>query len=129
MVLWFDFPVTLHFETLKLKQIFWCNQYPENFINHCKKIYFDKIIIKNLNICIVPKKELICIFPLLCKKSLEIKKRFQKVYWKQFTILKIKIIFKCPSKIVKHFHFKDVLSKKLCSENIYSFSCNSYLLW
>ena len=78
------------------------------------------MFITHLNICTVPKKELICIFPFLGKKSLEIKKRLH------FMLLQIKIIFKSPSKIVKHFHFKDVLSKKLCSENVYSFKCNSW---
>ena len=38
---------------------------------------------------------------------------------------KLKIIFKSPSKIVSHFHFKDVLPKKLFSGIAYSFECNS----
>ena len=38
---------------------------------------------------------------------------------------KLKVIFKSPSKIVSHFHFKDVLPKKLYSGNAHSFKCNS----
>ena len=36
------------------------------------------------------------------------------------------IIFKSAFKIASHFHFKDVLSKELCSGIVYSFKCNSY---
>ena len=38
---------------------------------------------------------------------------------------KLKVIFRSPSNIVNHFHFKDVLSKKLCSGIVYNFKCNS----
>ena len=41
-------------------------------------------------------------------------------------VLQFKIIFKPPSKIVKHFHFKDELPTKHCSENVDSFRCNSW---
>ena len=44
---------TLHFEILKLKQIFRSNGYPKNFIDRCIKMYLDKVFIKDPNICIV----------------------------------------------------------------------------
>ena len=62
---------TLHFEILKLKQIFQSNEYPQKFVDRCIKIYLDKVFIKQLNISTVPKKELVCV------KSFEIKKRLQ----------------------------------------------------
>ena len=55
-------------------------------------------------------------------------------YWKlQYSILqitniryyKLKVIFKSPSKIFNHFHFKDVLLKKLFSGIVFSFKCDS----
>ena len=116
---------TVHFEILKLKQIFQSNGYPQNFFDRCIKIYLDKVFIKQPNICVVPKKELVCVFPFLSKKSLEIKKQLQNTIERTLPYCKLKVIFKSPSKIVNRFHFKDVLPKKLCSGIVYSFKCNS----
>ena len=69
-------------------------------------MYLDKVFIKHPSICVVPKKELVCVFPLLGRNSLEIKKRLQNT-------------------IVDHFHFKDVIPKKLCPDIVYNFKCNS----
>ena len=74
----------------------------------------------------MPKKELVCVFPFLGRKSLEIKKRLQNAIELILPYCKLKIIFKSPSKIVNHFYSKDVLPKKLCSGIVYSFKCNSY---
>ena len=86
-------------------------------------MYLDKVFIQHPNI--VSKKELVSVFPFLGKKSLEIKKRLQNAIERTLPYCKIKVIFKSPSKIVNHFHFKDVPPKKLCSGIIYSFKCNS----
>ena len=48
----------LHFEILKLKQIFQSNEHPKNFADRCVKMYLDKVF-KHPNICIMPKKELV----------------------------------------------------------------------
>ena len=109
----------------KLKQVFRSNGYPKNLVDRCIKISLDKVFIKHLNICIVPKKELVCVFPFLGKKSLEIKKRLQKAIERTLPYCKLKVNFKSPSKIVNHFHFKDTLPRKLCSDIVYSFKCNS----
>ena len=116
---------TLHFEILKLKQIFRSNGYPKNFIDRCIKMYLDKVFIKHPNICVVPKKELVCVFAFLGRKSLEIKKRLQNAIERTLPYCKLKVIFKSLYKIVNHFHFKDVIPKKLCSGIVYSFRCNS----
>ena len=68
---------TLHFEILKLKKNFRSDGYPKNSVDNCTKMYLDKVFMKHPNICIVPKKELVCVFRFLNKKSLEIKKRLQ----------------------------------------------------
>ena len=73
----------------------------------------------------MPKKELGCVFPVLGRKSLEIKYRLQNAIERTLPYCKLKVIFKSPSKIVNHFHFKDVLPKKLCSGIVCSFKCNS----
>ena len=74
-------------------------------------MYLHKVFIKRPNICIVPKKELVCVFPFLGKKSLEIKKRLQNALERTLPYCKLKVIFRSP-KIVDHFRFKDVLPKK-----------------
>ena len=71
------------------------------------------------------KKEFVCVFPFLGRKSLEIKKELQNAIERTLPYYKLKVIFRSPSIIVNHFHFKDVLPKKLCSGIIYSFKCNS----
>ena len=88
-------------------------------------MYLNEVFIKHPNMCIVPKKELVCVFPFLSKKSLEIKKRLQNAIERTLPYYKLKVIFKSLSKIVNHFHFKDVLPIKLCSGIVYSFICNS----
>ena len=78
--------------------------------------------IKHPNICIVPKKELVCVLQFL-GKSLEIKNRLQNATERTLPYYKlVKVIFKSPSQIVNHFHFKDVLPKKLCTGIFYIFS-------
>ena len=81
-------------------------------------MYLDKVLINHPNICIVPKKELVCVFSFLGKKSLEIKKRLQNAIEITLPHCKLKVIFKSPSKIVNHFRFKNVLPKKLCSGHL-----------
>ena len=116
---------TLHFETLKLKQIFRSNAYPKNLVDPWIKMYLHKVFTKRPNICIVPKKELVCVFPFLGRKSLEIKKWLQNAIERTLPYCKLKVIFRSPSKILNHFHFKNVLPKKLCPGIVYSLKCNS----
>ena len=61
------------------------------------------------------KKQLDFVFAFLGKKSLEIKARLQNIIERTLPCFKLKVIFKSPSKVVNRFHFKDVLSKKLCN--------------
>ena len=74
-------------------------------------IQYFLFCIKYTNVCVVPKKELVCVFPFLGKNSLEIKKRLQNAIERTLPYCKLKVIFKSPSKIVNRFHFKDVLPK------------------
>ena len=105
---------TLHFEILKLKQIFQSNGYPKKFADRCIKMYIDKVFIRHSNICIVPKKELVCVFPFLGRKSLKIKKRLKAT----------------KSDFSNHYlKFSTIFISKMCflrtSGIIYSFKCNS----
>ena len=88
-------------------------------------MYLDKVFIKHPKICIVPKKELVFVLSFLCRKSLKIKKQIQNAIERTLRHCKLKVISKSRSKIVNHFHFKDLIPKKLCSGIVYSFKCNS----
>ena len=94
-------------------------------VHRCIKMHSHKVFIKHPNICIVSKQELSCVFPFLGRKSSEIKKWLQNVNERSLPYCTLKVIFRSPSKIVNHFHVKDILPKKLCSCNVYSFKCNS----
>ena len=72
------------------------------------------------------KKELAPLFPFLGKKSLEIIKRLQSSIVLTLPYCKLKVIFKYPSKIVNHFHLKDMLPKKPASAlSGITYKCNS----
>ena len=75
--------------------------------------------------CAKKINELVYVFLFLGKKLLELKKWLQNAIERTLSYCKLKVIFKSPSKIVNRFHFKDLLSKKLCSGIVYSFKCNS----
>ena len=67
---------------------------------------FNEVSIKHPNICIVPKKELVCTFSFLGKTSvasLEIKKTTENATGRTLPYCKLKVIFKIPSKFVYHF--------------------------
>ena len=70
----------------------------------------------------MPKRELVCVFSFLSRKSLEIRKWLQNAI--EITLLncKLKVIYKSPSKIANHFHFKNW---KLRFGFVYSFKCNN----
>ena len=87
-------------------------------------MYLDKVFIKHPNICLVPEMKLVCVFPFPSRKSLEIKRWLQNAIERALPYWKLKFIFKSPSKTVNHFHFEDVLPKKLCYYIVY-FKCNS----
>ena len=60
----------------------------------------------------MPKKVLMCVFPFLEKKSLEIKKRLLNSIERESQYCTLKILFKSPAKIVNQFRFKEMLPKR-----------------
>ena len=125
----------LNFQILKVKQRFQSKGYLQSFVNCCTKMYLDEPFMKHPNMSIVAKKKKkkgirFVFFSILGKKSLEIKKRLQNA-------------IEFSSKIINHFHVKDVLPKKLYSvawfivlsvtlflscNSIYRFKLHLYLL-
>ena len=88
-------------------------------------MYLDKVFIKYPNICIVPKRELVCVFSFLGRKSLEIKKRLQNAIERTLKAfsnhhLKLSTIF-----ILKMCFLKN---SALASSTVLSVIVESYLL-
>ena len=54
-------------------------------------MYLDKMFVKQPNICIAPKKELVCVSPFPVKKSVEIKKRLQNAMERTLPYLHLKL--------------------------------------
>ena len=71
-------------------------------------MYLDKVFIKDPHVCIVLKKELVCVFPFLGKKSLEIKKNDCKMLLKE--------LYHIASKSFSNFHLKlsTIFILKMC---------------
>ena len=62
-----------HRETEIFKSIFKNNNYPQNFMNHCIKTLFKKLLIqRDLNF-IISKRGLTCVLPYLGRTSLDLK--------------------------------------------------------
>ena len=93
LLIWFSYR-TLHFEILIVKQSFRKNGYPKTFVDRCIQIYLDKVFIKHSNMSIVPKKEISLCFSISQQKVIRNQKATAKSYWKNFTILLIKIHFR-----------------------------------
>ena len=70
-------------------------------------MYLNKVFIKHPNICVVPKNKLVCVFPFLGKKSLEIKKRLQNAI-ERTKILQIK------SFLNDHLKLSTIFILKMC---------------
>ena len=117
-----SFHRALHDKSSKLKQIFRSKKYPRNFVDWCIKTILDIEFTKCQYICTVPKKELICVFPVLKKKLLEIKKCLLNSIEGKSPYCTLKILFKSSAKIVNQFRFKEMLpQKKFYHGIIYTF--------
>ena len=68
----------LHQEIIFLKDIYKRNGYPSNFIDKCVKTFLDKIFIEKKVFSVAQKKKLVCVLPLIGKKSLNLKSRLVK---------------------------------------------------
>ena len=77
------------------------------------KTYLGKTFSERQFDYIVPKTELVYVFPFLGKKLLEIKKRLLNSIERTLSCCKLNIAFKSPTEIANQFRFKDVLPKKL----------------
>ena len=67
-----------HQEILNLKNIFKRNSYPCNFIDVCIQKCLNKVFIDKKVYALAAKKRLVCVLPLIGKKSLQLRSKFVK---------------------------------------------------
>ena len=114
-----------HQEIDKLKTIFEKNGYPICFIDFCIKKYLDNVFIKKRVVLEALKKELICVFPFLRKKSMQLRTGLVNSIESNLKFCKFKLIFQSPCKLNSLSHYKDSLQKKIHSDIVYRHMCSN----
>ena len=72
------------------------------------------------------KKELVCVLPIIGKKSLKLRSKLVKSVKNNLRFCHLKVVFQSPNKLCTLFGFKDTLDKKICSDLLYlCSSCNA----
>ena len=70
-------------------------------------------------------KELLCVLPFICKKSLQLRSRLVKSIQQNLKFCSLNVIFQSPCKLHTLFKFKDSLKKKIGSDLIYRYTCSN----
>ena len=89
-----------------------CNGYPKNFFDFCIKKYLNKVLIKKKVVLKASKKELICVFPFLGKKSMQLRTPLVNSIESNLKFCKLKVIFQSPCKLNSLFRYKYSLQKR-----------------
>ena len=107
---------------LNLNGIFRRNGYPCNFIDVCflNNIFRDKKVYAPL----APKKELVCVLPLIGKKSFYLRSKSVKSAKINLSYCLLKVVFQSPYKLSTLFGFKNTLDSEILSNLVYH-SCNA----
>ena len=111
-----------HHELNKLKNIFCSNGYPNDMIDNCIKIFFNKLYNKKPVMYTVPRKEVLSVLPYLGKLSLELRTRLNKIFRSKIPTCKL-VIFRLSVRIKNFFGFKDKIPRELKSGLVYRFKC------
>ena len=101
-------------QLILLREIFQKNGCPENFIDKCLKLFFNRIHILKENVPTVEKKPLRLVLPYLETILLQTRTKLQKSI-KGVLCCKLQITFKSQNKLCNNFHFKD----SVCTSNYY----------
>ena len=113
-----------HEKVTFLREIFMKNCYPSHFFYKIVKTFLDKIFIQKKVFYDVPKKELSICLPFLGKHSLELKSKLSRYFSKYFPACRIKVIFKCSSRLNRFLVFKDKIPSNVRSHLLYRYTCS-----
>ena len=94
---------------LNLNGIFRRNGYPFNFIGVCNKRFLNNIFIDKKVYVLAPKKELVCMLPLIGKKSFQLRSKLVKSPEINLSYCLLKVVFQSPYKLPTLFRFKNTL--------------------
>ena len=101
------------------------NSYPHNLVNHCIKMFLNKLFGQREINFTVPTRYLICVLPYLGKASLDLRKKLRRIIERNLPFCKLKIFFRSKCRLDILFHFKDSLEKKIRSGMIYRYRCSN----
>ena len=99
------------------------NGYPNNIIDKCIQLFFNKIYTVKKQISTVEKKKIIIVLPFLGSFSLQTKRELQKLIKEKLPFCSLQIVFKTKRRISNFFRVKDKIPKSLLSHNVYHFKC------
>ena len=94
---------------LNLNGTFRRNGYPCNFIGFCNKRFLNNIFIDKKVYVLAPKKELVCMLPLIGKKSFQLRSKLVKSAEINLSYCLLKVVFQSPYKLPTLFRFKNTL--------------------
>ena len=112
-----------HVETSKLREVLMRNGYTSHFVDKCIKSFLNKMFLVKEVVLTVPKKEVFIVLPYLGTESLRLRTRLCKLIAKYLPACKLKVVFKCDTRISSFFKFKDRVIKSLRSKVVYKFTC------
>ena len=112
-----------HVEMKNLRNILLRNGYPSRIIERCLQSFLNKLYSRKEVLLTVPRKEVLLVLPFLGKVSLQVRTRLERLFAKHIPCCKLRIIFKCNSRLSSFFRFKDVLSGVVRSKVVYKFTC------
>ena len=113
-----------HEEVTFLREIFMKNCYPSHFFDKIVKTFQIRYLSQKSFFYDVPKKELSICLPFLGKHSLELKSKLSRYFSKYFPACRIKVIFKCSSRLNRFLVFKDKIPSNVRSHLLYRYTCS-----
>ena len=89
----------------------------------CIKNFLNKRLTEKPVTLTAEKNDLVIVLPFLGKLSLDLRKRLKNSISENLPFCKIRVIFKCSTRISNFFQFKDKMPYSLRSSVVYKFSC------
>ena len=99
------------------------NGYTAHFIDKCIKAFLNKVFLFREFVLTVPRKEVYIFLSYLGAESLRLRTRLSKLFGSYLPAYKLRIVFKCNTRMSSFFKFKDRVNRALRSKVVYKFTC------
>ena len=113
----------LNQQLILLRQIFWKNGFPDNFLDRCFKLFLNEIHILEEKVPTIERKPLRLVLPYLGTMSLQTRTSLQKSVKGGLNCCKLQVTFKSQNKLCNNFCFKYPVPQILTSGLVYKFQC------